>query len=150
MLDPSDPQTKHIQAAAREMDRIRMLAQKMTVASSDTRRLLFQLTKAPIEDLLSLNAKQFDNSESIRGRIAMLAKSLLTLRNLGDSNIHIDRSDGVGDCPFCDTPITRFQPQENPTQEDPWRIYCSQCTAIYSTEMERLAAPALGFGTEKM
>jgi len=150
MLDLSNPQSEHIFAAAREMDRILMLAHKMTVASSEKRRILFQLTKAPIDELLALNRNHFGNSESIRGRIAMLAKSLLTLRNLNDGQIGNDRSDGIGDCPYCSTPIKRFQPQYRPKPDDPWLIYCPECSTIYIEPLEKLSLHGVGFGTDSI
>lgn len=148
MLDLSDPQSEHIFAAAREMDRVLAIAHKMTVADSAKRRLLFQLTKAPVRTLLDLNRNHFGNSESIRGRIAMLAESLLKLRNLNDGQITEDRSDGFGDCPYCSTPIRRFQPQHNPTPNDPWLIYCPECSRLYGKPLEKLSVYGVGFGTE--
>jgi len=148
MLDLTHPQSEHIFAAAREMDRILMVAHKMTVASSSKRQVLFELTKAPIAKLLELNVHRFGNSESIRGRIAMLAKSLVTLRNLNDGKIAEDRSDGFGDCPYCSTPIKRFQPQYKPKPDDPWLIYCPQCSDIYTKPLDRLSLDGVGFGTD--
>jgi hypothetical protein len=148
MLDLSNPHSEHIFAASREMDRILMVAHKMTVASSEKRRILFELTKAPIDSLLELNQKHFGNSESIRGRIAMLAKSLLTLRNLNDGQIIVDLSDGFGDCPYCSSPITRFQPQYKPKHDDPWLIYCPECSDMYIKPLEKLSLCGVGFGTE--
>ena len=148
MLDLRHPQSEHIFAAAREMDRILMVAHKMTVASSSKREILFELTKAPIAKLLELNEHRFGSSESIRGRIAMLAKSLVMLRNLNDGKIMDDRSDGLGDCPCCSTPIKRFQPKHQPTPVDPWLVYCPQCSGIYTKPLDRLSLGGVGFGTD--
>ena len=148
MLDPSHPQSECIFAAAREMDRILLVAHRMTVASSSKREILFELTKAPIAQLLELNEHHFGNSESIRGRIAMLAKSLVTLRNLNDGKIADDRSDGFGNCPYCSTHIKRFQPQYKPKPDDPWLIYCPQCSNLYTKPLEKLSLVGVGFGTD--
>lgn len=148
MRNSDTSQHKDIKAAAREMDRILAIAHKMTVASSEKRQILFQLTKAPIAVLLKLNQNTFGNSESIRGRVALLAESLLTLRNLGDGQIQEDRSDGFGNCPYCMTTILRIQPQSKPKPTDPWLIYCPQCSNIYSKPLEKLSIDGVGFGTE--
>lgn len=150
-MNPTDnPQSKATQSVASEMDRILALAHKMTVASSQNRQLLFQLTKAPVETLLVINSEHFDDSQTIRTSIAMLAKSLLTLRNLGDGQIETDQSDGIGDCPYCETEITRYQPQDDPKPDDPWLIFCSQCTEIFHADYKRLTNPESGFGIDQI
>lgn len=148
MVNANEPQFEFVLAAAREMDRVLMLANKMTIASSENRKLLFQLTQAPINSLLKLNRERFQNSESIRGRIAMLAQSLLILRNLKCGEITEDRSDGIGDCPACLSVILRYQTQTATTNEDAaWVAYCPECSDLYQKPLEMLAIDDVGFGT---
>lgn len=147
MLDFS-PQSQNIRAAAAAMDRILYTAHAMTVASSTRRRQLFQKCKAPIDELLALNEEHFGGSPQIRGNIALLAKSLVTLRNLGDGQILEDRSDGEGLCPYCATPITKYQPQYDPKSDDPYLIYCNKCSDIYIRAISKLDMPTVGFGTD--
>lgn len=151
MVNANDAQFEFVLAAAREMDRVLMLANKMTVASSENRKLLFQLTKAPINSLLKLNQERFEDSQSIRGRIAMLAQSLLTLRNLRDGSIVEDRSDGVGACPACETPILRYQAQaESKNSQAAWIVYCPECSDLYQKPLEMLSVYGVGFGTDRI
>jgi hypothetical protein len=153
MVNTNDAQFEFVLAAAREMDRVLMLANKMTVASSENRKLLFQLAKAPINSLLDLNRDRFDDSESIRGRIAMLAQSLLTLRNLRDGSIIEDRSDGIGACPACETPILRYQNQAQAntnSNQMAWIVYCPECSDIYQKPLEMLSVHGVGFGTDRI
>lgn len=147
MSDLENADTNPVAAAAAQMDRIRHVAEKMTVASSETRRILFQLTKAPINELLAINRDSFDDRESIRGRIAILAKALLTLRNQSNGQILEDRSDGFGDCPVCSTAIIRHQNQSRPKPDDPWKIFCPTCCQEYSQALENLSVTGVGFGT---
>lgn len=149
MSESIEPQPEHVDAAAEELDNILFVAQKMTVASSEKRQILFKLTKIPVDNLLELNRRHFDDSEAIHGRIALLAKALVTLRNLGGGAIHEDRSDGWGNCPHCETRIERFQPQEDPRPEDPWVVFCPACREVTARALERLAAPDVGFGTSE-
>ena len=150
MLEFNDPQFEATNAVVSEMDRILALAHKMTVASSQNRQLLFQLTKAPVGSLLKINQQHFADSYVIRDSIALMAKSLLTLRNLGEGQIEIDQSDGLGNCPYCETEITRYQPQDDPQPDDPWLVFCSQCIEIFHPEFKRLANPEFGFGTDEI
>ena len=146
MADSTKPLPEHIAAAAEELDNIHFVAQKMTVASSENRQLLFKLTRIPIENLLQLNQRHFGNSDSIRGRIAMLANELLTLRNLGAGQITGECLEGSGNCPHCETPVQQCQPQKDPLPNDPWINYCPACTVFIGKAIERLTVPHVGFG----
>jgi len=43
--------------AAEELKKVRLLANKMTIVDSDRRKILFELTKAPVTTLLALGAR---------------------------------------------------------------------------------------------
>ncbi|GEM_PF-1944909 len=154
---------------SQELERILNLANKMTVTTSTNRQILFQLTKSPIEALLKINQSHFGNSDLIRGFIAVLAKSLLTVRSLGEGQILDDRSDGNGSCPDCDTVIQSISPDQStaPNHSTPVSrngveppvneflpgkdvariIYCPSCSVPYTAALQILSSQ--GFGIDR-
>lgn len=130
------------------LERILTLANKMTVTTSANRQILFQLTKSPIESLLEINREHFGNSEAVRARIAVLAKALLTVRNMGEGHILVDRADGNGTCPHCDSIIQCLPGQPDaaaqPETDTPWIIYCPKCSLFYFAALESLSRDGFG------
>lgn len=143
-----------------ELQKLLLLANRMTIVSSQKRQLLFQLAKAPLGVLLQLNDEYFEGSSGIRESLAGLAKALLNLRNLGDGNIETLDHDDYIDCPHCQSNLTHL-PDMNETESDKDSgrgetdaeasryIFCAVCSEAYTLAFARLSVSGTGFGLEE-
>lgn len=150
--EPNDSSNQN--QAARELRKVLLVANKMTIVDSAQRQILFELTKAPIHSLLQLNDLHFEKSPQIRGSIALLASALLKVRNLGDGKIETLGHEHPIDCPFCDTKITRLTAEDvndqSDNHDDPdanqWYVFCGQCSEEYTLALAKLSSQESGFG----
>ena len=142
-----DEQTKSV--AAEELKKILLLANKMTIVDSERRRILFELTKAPVTKLLELGQLSLDHRHAIRENIASLARALLDLRNLGDGQIETLAQDDFIDCPHCLTTLTRTSTGiESHQSHEAWYVYCRPCSVEYALAFEQLCHDEVGFGVD--
>lgn len=142
-----DEQTKSV--AAEELKKILLLANKMTTVDSERRRILFELTKAPVTKLLELSSQSTQKSNAIRENIASLARALLDLRNLGAGQIETLAQDDFIDCPHCLTTLTRTSTGiDNHEGHEAWYVYCRPCSVEYTLAFEQLCHEDAGFGVD--
>lgn len=148
--------TEHREIATAELQKLLLLANRMTIVSSQKRQLLFQLTKAPLAVLLQLNDDHFAGSSRIRESLAGLAKALLNLRNLGAGKIDTLDHDDYIDCPHCETSLTHLpgmdEAESSLSQTDAQAtrfIFCAVCSEAYTLAFARLSVCGTGFSVEE-
>ncbi len=148
MLDLNHPMTTHIFRASGLIEGVMVAAQTMTVAPSVVRDDLLAKCLPRFGEMRDLNREHFGNSTYIASAIDEYEAGIRQLAGLGDGQIVEDRRDGEGDCPFCRTTITKFNPMPGRKgYEDRFVIVCGQCDDLYMPALSRLRSTE-GFGTD--
>ena len=148
MLDLNHPMTTHIFRASGLIDGVMASAQVMTVSPSVVRNELFAKCLPRFGEMRELNREQFGNSAYIASAIDEYEAGIRKLADLGDGQIVEDRRNGEDECPFCHTPITKFNPMPGRKgYEDCFVILCRQCDDLYVPALSKLRSID-GFGTD--
>jgi hypothetical protein len=148
MLDLNHPMTAHIFRASGLIDGVMAAAQIMTVSPSVVRNDLLAKCLPRFVEMRELNREQFGDSTYIASAIDEYEAGIRKLAGLGDGQIVEDRRNGEGECPFCHTPITKFNPMPGRKgYEDRFVILCGHCDDLYMPGLSKLRSTD-GFGTD--
>jgi hypothetical protein len=137
VLNLSNPQSKWIFAASREMDAVLDFAKLMTLLPTFQRQQLLARVARPLESLRRLNRDHFSGSSYIEQGISDLQAGCHTIASFSSEE---SRLDGQGVCPVCGAPITDLS-------ERHWMTYCAHCLEPVSEARNRLCGQK-GFGTD--
>jgi hypothetical protein len=148
MLDPLDPDSIPMYDASALLDAIMMVGREMTLAPSAVRLDLLARHVVLFERMRALNRAHFGQSELIAKAIDEYEAGIRRVAALGDGKIMQDRRDGEGDCPYCGTKITKFNPMPGILGfEDHFIAYCEPCSNLYMQAKKKLSS-CKGFATD--
>lgn len=143
MLDLDHPMTEHICAAAKMQDLLMDSAHRMTLLPSKDRVLLLADCLPVLDRLRRLNDEHFGASLFISRAIDEAQAALEQIAHLNGGSIVEDKTDGVGNCAACGTPITilsRFPGK-------PYGYHIVVCQTCDEPFMQAKAKLTKGFGT---
>jgi len=148
MLNLSHPMSKHIFRASGLMDGVMVRGQRMSVSPSEIRTELLTECLPLFTEMRELALAHFDKrADYLVAAVNEYEAAIRALAGLEGGRITEDRRDGEGNCPYCGTLITKFQPiPECKGFEDHWIILCGECDKPFMEACDKLDSSA-GFGT---
>lgn len=148
MLDLDHPMTPHVFRASRLVDGVMVRGQRMSVAPSAVRAEILAECLPLFEEMRQLATAHFtDRAQFILQAVAEYEVGIRALAALGDGRITEDRRDGEGNCPYCGTPITKFDAYAGRSRPPHFVILCPKCDELFMPALMRLR-DFEGFGTE--
>jgi hypothetical protein len=148
MLNLDHPLTPHVFRASGLIDGVMVRGQRMSVSPSTVRAELLAECLPLFAEMRELACAQFGSrAQFLLQAIAEYELGIRRLAGLGEGQITEDRRDGEGNCPYCGTPIMKFDAFAGSPGLDPhYIILCAKCDGLYSDAKEKLESSD-GFGT---
>jgi hypothetical protein len=121
----------------------------MSVSPSTIREELLAECLPIFAEMQTLAVNQFpDRAQFLLQAIEEYKAGIERLAALGEGRITEDRRDGEGNCPYCATPITKFDAYAGSHTLPPhYVILCSKCHELFMPPHDKLSGFE-GFGTE--
>lgn len=138
MLNINHPMSQHIFAASRSLDRVLLVAIKMTVATRQERMRLRNVCVPVFIELRQLGQEHFANCTTIPVTIDVLERSLAELTEL--PGVPKDGPSAELNCPACGSTLMRV--------EHPKGLCCSPCLQIINPPLWALSSWDGGFGCD--